>query len=259
MESDPPENTNEILSEQRQTTPWPEFPSPPLPLDDEAYNTVYLGPPTLLTAFRGELYNMLFLGYPKASPISRKRPYNTLTHGDLKSLRAFRENPPSNTPSGFRGEPYNTLTLGPLDRGDLLTVLTCEASNNNLTQPTTDVVTIDMHLPPLSVEIIPPSEEALRSEREYVVECVVVGARPLPALTWWSGHQRVLDASVTQTSKDKNVTTSRVSFTPKPEDHGSYLRCIAESHAPPSTLEDTWPLTVYCRYHLLPSTVGLIS
>lgn len=43
------------------------------------------------------------------------------------------------------GEPFNTLTLGPLTRNDLKLLLTCEASNNNLTLPTSLVVMVDMN------------------------------------------------------------------------------------------------------------------
>nr|XP_027211273.1 uncharacterized protein LOC113804579 [Penaeus vannamei] len=49
-------------------------------------------------------------------------------------------------PSQTIAEPYNTLTLGPLTRNDLKLLLTCEASNNNLTIPTSVVVMVDMNL-----------------------------------------------------------------------------------------------------------------
>lgn len=48
-------------------------------------------------------------------------------------------------PSQTIAEPYNTLTLGPLTRNDLKLLLTCEASNNNLTIPTSVVVMVDMN------------------------------------------------------------------------------------------------------------------
>nr|XP_053650227.1 hemicentin-1-like [Cherax quadricarinatus] len=143
----------------------------------------------------------------------------------------------------FGGEPYNTLTLGPLTRSHLQTVLTCAALNSNLTHPTTVGLTLDMNLVPLSVEIRPPETLALRAGREYVVECLALGARPVPTITWWSGDQRVLSATLT-VSEDKNVTTSSLVLTPRPQDNGSFLRCIVETYAAPATLEDTWNLTV---------------
>ena len=41
-------------------------------------------------------------------------------------------------------EPQNVLTLGPLRRHHLHVVLTCEASNNNITTPISLAVAIDM-------------------------------------------------------------------------------------------------------------------
>ncbi|XP_071525087.1 uncharacterized protein [Panulirus ornatus] len=127
--------------------------------------------------------------------------------------------PPSSSSSlrpqpAFGGEPFNTLTLGPLTRSHLKTQLTCRASNNNLTLPTAGAVVLDMNLPPLRVEIRPPRDLPLTAGREY------------------------------QTSEDHNVTTSRVALLPRPHDHGSFLRCIAETFAAPATVEDTWDLDV---------------
>ncbi|XP_071532110.1 protein turtle homolog B-like [Panulirus ornatus] len=142
------------------------------------------------------------------------------------------------------GEPYNTLTLGPLTRNDLKLLLTCEASNNNLTLPTSMVVMVDMNLPPLSVVIRAP-ELPLTAGREYQVVCEVRGSRPPPTITWYNTDTRILESTDT-TSADGNVTTSSLVFTPQPQDNGSFLRCIAETQAvPTSSMEDIWNLTVY--------------
>nr|XP_045585149.1 nephrin-like [Procambarus clarkii] len=144
----------------------------------------------------------------------------------------------------FEGEVYNTLTLGPLTRSHLQVLLTCKAFNSNLTQATSSSLSVDMNLAPLSVEIRPPRTPALRAGIEYVVECVAVGARPPPSITWWSGDRRVLSATL-KVSEDNNVTTSSVGVTPRPEDNGSFLRCIVETHAAPAILEASWNLTVH--------------
>ncbi|XP_069187327.1 nephrin [Procambarus clarkii] len=143
----------------------------------------------------------------------------------------------------YGGEPFNTLHLQPLRRDHLLQEFKCEASNTNLTLPASSILTLDMNLPPLSVAIQTPDDQLLRAGREYLAVCLVVGARPAATITWWSGHQRVLQATVL-TSEDQNVTASSVVFTPRPQDNGSFLRCIAETFAFPATLEDTWNLTV---------------
>ncbi|XP_069951905.1 nephrin-like isoform X2 [Cherax quadricarinatus] len=142
------------------------------------------------------------------------------------------------------GKAFNTLTLGPLTRSHLLQELMCEASNTNLTGPAASTLTIDMNLPPLSVKISPPADLPLKAGREYLVGCQVLGARPPPTLTWWTGHQRVLQATVL-TSEDSNVTSSRLMLLPRSQDHGSSLRCIAETFASPATMEDSWHLDVH--------------
>ncbi|XP_069163229.1 protein turtle homolog A [Procambarus clarkii] len=147
-------------------------------------------------------------------------------------------------------EPYNTLTLGPLTRNDLKLLLTCEASNNNLTLPTSLVVMVDMNLPALSVVIRAP-ELPLRAGREYQLVCEVRGSRPPPTITWYDTHTRIPDAIET-TSADGNVTTSTLVFTPRPEDHGTTLRCLAETRAAHATMDDVWNLTV----HYLPTAAA---
>ncbi|XP_063887352.1 hemicentin-2-like [Scylla paramamosain] len=154
-------------------------------------------------------------------------------------------NQTTNTLAGAQTEePFNTLTLGPLTRGHLLMEFTCTAANSNLTVPAALQITLEMSLPPLTVTILPPQSKAFKAGHSYQVACVVVGARPPPAITWWSGHQQVLEATVTS-SEEGNVTTSRTSITPSSRDDGSFLRCLAETHGAPATLEDIWPLDVH--------------
>ncbi|KAK8405063.1 hypothetical protein O3P69_001559 [Scylla paramamosain] len=160
------------------------------------------------------------------------------------STSTLQPSTPLRPSSVHRGEPYNTLTLGPITRAHLNMRLTCQAVNSNLTQPASLTLTLDMNLPPLNVQIQPPEPWPLTAGREYLVLCVVTGARPPPTVTWWFGHQRVLQSSL-ETSEDGNVTSSTVTLLPQPEDDGSYLQCVAETHAAPATLEDTWGLTVH--------------
>ncbi|XP_045130450.1 nephrin-like isoform X1 [Portunus trituberculatus] len=154
------------------------------------------------------------------------------------------------SPSVAEGEPYNTLTLGPLTRNDLKLLLTCEASNNNLTLPTSLVVMVDMNLPALSVEVTGP-EQPLMAGREYRVVCEVRGSRPPPTIIWYLNNTRLLTAT-DATSGDGNITTSSLVFTPQPEHDDAMLRCLAETHADLSALEDTVNLTV----HYLPTATA---
>lgn len=142
-------------------------------------------------------------------------------------------------------ESFNTLQLGPLTRHDLKAVLTCEASNYNRTLPTTTVVMVDMNLPPLSVTIASPPP-FLRAGQEYEVTCEVLGARPPPTVTWWQGATQVLHAAL-ETNEDGNVTSSHLTLTPRPEDDGKVLKCVAESYVTNTVMHDSWTIAVHYR------------
>ncbi|XP_063600030.1 hemicentin-2-like [Penaeus indicus] len=142
-------------------------------------------------------------------------------------------------------ESFNTLQLGPLTRHDLRLLLTCEASNYNRTLPTSTVVMVDMNLPPLSVTITSPPP-FLRAGQEYEVTCEVIGARPPPTITWWQGARQVLHAAL-ETSEDGNLTSSHLTLTPRPEDDGKVLKCVAESYVTNTVMHDSWTITVHYR------------
>ncbi|XP_064099783.1 nephrin-like [Macrobrachium nipponense] len=148
------------------------------------------------------------------------------------------------------GNPYNSLTLGPLTRKDLKLLLTCEASNNNLTLPTSVVVMVDMLLPPLSVSIR-GTKLPWVGGHEYAVECEVRGSRPQPTISWWNGDHRILE-STEKISLDGNVTTSRIVMEPRASQDGSLLRCIAENTQTETVIEDVWSLVV----HYAPTAVS---
>ncbi|XP_066940172.1 LOW QUALITY PROTEIN: nephrin-like [Macrobrachium rosenbergii] len=141
-------------------------------------------------------------------------------------------------------EAFNTLTLGPLARGDLKKLLTCRASNNNITAAVSTTVIVEMNLPPLSVMVRPP-EEQLTAGKEYHVICEVRGTRPAPSITWWNGDMRLPKAMHTQSTGDENTTTSSLVIKPTALDDGSTLKCVAESPQTNTTLEDSATLSVY--------------
>ncbi|XP_068231364.1 neural cell adhesion molecule 2-like [Palaemon carinicauda] len=156
----------------------------------------------------------------------------------------------SETSFELSGNPYNSLTLGPLTRKDLKLLLTCEASNNNLTLPTSVVVMVDMLLPPLSV-IIRGIKMPWIAGHVYAVECEVRGSRPQPTISWLNGDHRILEATE-KMSLDGNVTTSRIVIEPRASQDGSLLRCIAENQETDTLMEDVWSLVV----HYAPTAVS---
>ncbi|CAL4120152.1 unnamed protein product, partial [Meganyctiphanes norvegica] len=139
----------------------------------------------------------------------------------------------------------NTMTLGPLSRDDLRSLLSCEVSNTNLTQPTTEAVMIDMNLAPLSVDLFAP-EEQLSAGRRYELVCEVRGSRPPPTITWYRGTTRVHDTMVQeQTNSDGNITSSTLALTPKPHDDGTTVTCRAENPSTNTVLEQSKAIQVH--------------
>ncbi|XP_068217398.1 nephrin-like isoform X2 [Palaemon carinicauda] len=141
-------------------------------------------------------------------------------------------------------EAFNTLNLGPLTRGDLKKLLTCRASNNNITAAVSATVMVEMNLPPLSVAIRPP-DEPLTAGKQYHVICEILGSRPSPSITWWNGDIRLPKAMHTQSSGDSNSTTSTLVIKPTAPNDGSTLKCVAASLQTNTTLEDSVILSVY--------------
>ncbi|XP_045103585.1 nephrin-like [Portunus trituberculatus] len=123
----------------------------------------------------------------------------------------------------------NALALPPLTRADLNKTLTCQASNSNLTIPLSQVITIDMTYPPLSVTLGPGSGGVL-TVREGVgqtLTCEARGSRPPAKLRWWKDGN-VLDLP-TKDEVEGDVSRSSVTLVPEARDHGSLVTCRAYS------------------------------
>ncbi|XP_047502942.1 nephrin-like [Penaeus chinensis] len=152
----------------------------------------------------------------------------------------------------------NDLTIRGVTRSMLRAHLTCRASNNKVSPPLTAMATIDMNLRPLDVNIHHP-REPLSSGRTYEVLCSSKGSRPPAVLTWWRGSVRLPAASDT-TSHGGNVSSSMVRFTPNASDDGRLLSCRAENrNVPTAVIEDSWKLSVYCKYEAFTASEILAS
>ncbi|XP_076325658.1 protein turtle homolog B-like isoform X2 [Tachypleus tridentatus] len=137
----------------------------------------------------------------------------------------------------------NELTITKVKREDLMSVLTCKASNSNITVPGTVSVTLDLNLKPKTVKI-QSLKRPLSANKEVELRCSSSGSRPAADITWWKGNEELQTTGLTV---DKaGVRTGMLKFTPSITDDGKYLSCRAEnSFIPSNAVEDGWRLEVY--------------
>ncbi|XP_037780317.1 nephrin-like [Penaeus monodon] len=142
------------------------------------------------------------------------------------------------------GEVSNTLTVPSLLRHHLDQSFICQATNSEKAVPVTAAVTIDLTLPPMSINLM-GVENPISAGVGVTAVCLVVGARPPPTVTWWLDG-RLLRATGERSRDEGNVTESHVVVVAAPSDQGRYLACRAETpgllH---SVLEDGTKLTVH--------------
>ncbi|XP_022658040.1 uncharacterized protein LOC111249032 isoform X4 [Varroa destructor] len=122
----------------------------------------------------------------------------------------------------------NTLEIGILQREHLLAGFSCQATNNNITEPSKTSITLDLNLKPLDISIQPaPRPLSVGVTAELV--CSSSGSRPPAILSWWKGDKQ-LQATKEDFPKG-GLSTSTLSFAPEPEDDGKVLVCRAENPA----------------------------
>ncbi|KAG0725952.1 Nephrin [Chionoecetes opilio] len=103
--------------------------------------------------------------------------------------------------------------------------LTCQALNNNITEPSSTSITINVLLRPLSVRIV-GEVGTLSAGRPVELVCRAVGSRPPARITFWRGKHNITDVTRT-VMNNGNVTTGSVIFRPTRHDDGRHVRCIA--------------------------------
>ncbi|XP_054720148.1 nephrin-like isoform X2 [Uloborus diversus] len=122
-----------------------------------------------------------------------------------------------------RGIIRNELTLSYLDRGDLMSTLTCQASPKNESEASEASVSVDMNLKPLDVHIT-SLQRPLSAGRKTTLKCQSTGSKPPARISWWIGSKQLLDA--TEVSYE-TTTISKLAYVPVPEDHGRAMSCRA--------------------------------
>ncbi|XP_063869214.1 nephrin-like [Scylla paramamosain] len=143
------------------------------------------------------------------------------------------------------GASLNTLSLPALTRGDLYRVLTCKASNSNLSVPLAAAVTVDMSFPPLEVRILGLREGPYSEGQQYKLVCESTGSRPSATITWWKDGMLMTDTR-NQVFQEGNVSRSTLHLTPTLADHDTYISCRAANPVvTTAVMEDSTKLNVY--------------
>ncbi|XP_069177783.1 synaptogenesis protein syg-2-like [Procambarus clarkii] len=120
------------------------------------------------------------------------------------------------------------LTIPALTRDYAHANITCRASNNNITEPLSTTLYLELYTHPASVVIRPPAEPLVEG-RQTRLECVAAGAYPSAVIVWeksLAGRATLLKATSLRLGE---VTSSWVTLVPEAEDHGATLTCRAHN------------------------------
>ncbi|XP_076336269.1 nephrin-like [Tachypleus tridentatus] len=120
----------------------------------------------------------------------------------------------------------NTLKITELKRQDLLVILTCQASNNNITVPSSCAVTLDLNVKPVEVKIH-LYQRPLSADSEVNMTCISNGSRPAVKITWWKCKKQLQHTR--ESIHRVGVSTSMLTFVPSVDDNGKFLICRAEN------------------------------
>ncbi|XP_058816592.1 CD166 antigen-like [Topomyia yanbarensis] len=135
----------------------------------------------------------------------------------------------------------NRLLWAAIQRSDLNSIFTCQATNTQLAEPKESSYVLDLHLKPLSVKIMNPSTP-LVADRRYEISCESVGSRPNAIITWYKGKRQLRRAKEEILN---NTTRSELSFVPTTEDDGKLITCRAENpNVTGLFLETSWKIEV---------------
>uniref|UniRef100_T1JRN6 Ig-like domain-containing protein n=1 Tax=Tetranychus urticae TaxID=32264 RepID=T1JRN6_TETUR len=117
----------------------------------------------------------------------------------------------------------NQLTILSLARHHLLSKLTCQAVNNNMTVPLATSITLELNLKPTEVHITQLSP-ILVASKQVTFECKTIGSRPKPNVYW------LFDGKTHSTGiSGDQVVTSRITIQVNKSHNGAMLSCIAEN------------------------------
>ncbi|XP_075223861.1 nephrin-like [Lycorma delicatula] len=137
----------------------------------------------------------------------------------------------------------NRHTWQNVQRKDLHSVYSCQASNNNLTDAKESSLVLDLYLKPLTANIL-NKPSPLIADIQYEVMCESAGSRPPAVITWYKG-KKALRKVKDEVRDNKNSTVSTLVFTPTTEDDGKIITCRAENpNVEGQYHEEGWTISV---------------
>ena len=86
----------------------------------------------------------------------------------------------------------NILRLSSVNRTLVNKVITCEASNTDLSLPLHTSLQLDLVLAPVEVTISSPTNSMILGQ-ELTLTCTVVGARPIPNIVWEGDYKTAFE------------------------------------------------------------------
>ncbi|KAL1415210.1 hypothetical protein MTO96_006885 [Rhipicephalus appendiculatus] len=149
------------------------------------------------------------------------------------------------TRTSTRGNIRSDAIISRLERSDLLSVFTCQVSNN-ISATVSSSVKLDMILRPLDA-VVRRGDTPLSAGIPVEIVCEAMGSRPPANISWWRNGVQ-LNQTFNHVSADGNVTTSVVNFTPTSADNGLQLMCRAQNPLLPGAVaEDVWVMRIYYK------------
>ncbi|KAK8761809.1 hypothetical protein V5799_026923 [Amblyomma americanum] len=149
------------------------------------------------------------------------------------------------TRASARGNIRSDAIIPRLERSDLLSVFTCQVSNN-ISAPVATSVKLEMILRPLEA-VVRRGDTPLSAKIPVEIVCEAMGSRPPATISWWRNGVQ-LNQTFNHVSADGNVTTSVVNFTPTSADNGLQLMCRAQNPLLPGAVaEDVWVMRIYYK------------
>ncbi|XP_054919621.2 nephrin-like isoform X2 [Dermacentor andersoni] len=136
-------------------------------------------------------------------------------------------------------------TLDKLQRWHHEARLTCQAFNSELVASPTSSLRLQLELKPAQVRI-KGSRSPVSADVEAVIECETTGSQPPANISWRLEETPLREAQVL--ARGANGTASLLRWTPRPQDNGRRLICLAlNDRFPEDGIDDIWSLDVHYK------------